>query len=67
MKGYVKRDLAVLRFLNEMAGEHLLETVAASVRLNLRMANAALTRLRKGQFVVRTRDRETGDRWSVIR
>jgi DNA-binding IclR family transcriptional regulator len=67
VKGFLKRDLAVLRFLNERVGEHSLETVAKSVGLNLKMANAALTRLRKDQFVARVRDRVNGNRWAVIR
>jgi hypothetical protein len=57
----------VLRFLNEQAGEHSLETVAKSVGLNLRMTNAALHRLRKDLFVDRIRDREKGNTWAVIR
>lgn len=67
MKAYLKRDLAVLRFLNQTPGEHSLETVAESTGLNLRMTLAALTRLRKDQFVVRFRDKVNGNRWSVIR
>jgi DNA-binding IscR family transcriptional regulator len=67
VKAFLKRDLRVLRFLNEQAGEHSLETVAKSVGLNLKMANSALTRLRKDQFVARVRDKENGNKWSVIR
>jgi len=67
VRAFLKRDLKVLRFLNEQAGEHSLETVAKSVGLNLRMTNAALHRLRKDQFVVRVRDRVNGNKWSVIR
>jgi DNA-binding IclR family transcriptional regulator len=67
VKAFLKRDLLVLRFLNETAGEHSIETVAQSTGMNLRMTNAALHRLRKDQFVVRTRDRETGNRWAVTR
>jgi DNA-binding IclR family transcriptional regulator len=67
VKAFLKRDLAVLRFLNEQVGEHSLETVAKSVGLNLRMTNAALHRLRKDLFVDRIRDREKGNTWAVIR
>jgi hypothetical protein len=67
VKAFLKRDLLVLRFLNETAGEHSIETVAQSTGMNLRMTNAALHRLRKDQFVVRVRDRVNGDTWSVIR
>ena len=66
MKAYLKRDLAVLRFLNQTPGDqHSLEDVAQFVGLNVRMTNAALHRLRKQQFVVRVR--ENGDTRSVVR
>jgi DNA-binding MarR family transcriptional regulator len=67
VKSYLKRDVAVLRYLNQTAGEHSLEAIAEAVGFNLYMVNAALTRLRKDQFVVRVRDQVNGDTWSVIR